>query len=327
MNYMFSDFDKIKASNDLKAKIIRNIALEEKNNEHIQCKTTLIERIKNMLNSFTGVRKVQKRVSPIVLTLVLIFLSSTMAYAFSNIDYFKNYFGESIYLVEENIFSEVSSVSNEDYKLTIEGVLSDEYKNVAVVSLEPLSEKTKGNFKEYEQSFKVGKGKNTTEAFTYEINELEKLSNKTRKYYLINYNSTDEKIKLPLEVSLSKEFSEVSLEIPIAKTLEMKEIALNQSNYSNSDYMPYLVKISPLSVVVVGYERVVNYEIPNPELKILFKNGKELSICGNELSDFSLKGSRFVEDNSTIVSVDFEKIINLEMIESVIVDGVKYSVK
>lgn len=280
-----------------------------------------------MLNSFTEVRKVQKRFSPVVLTLVLIFLSSTIAYAFSNIDFFKNYFGESIYLVEESIFSEVSSVSNEDYKLTIEGVLSDEYKNVAVVSVEALSENIKKKFKEYEQSLKVEKGKNTTEAFAYGINELEELSSKIKKYYLINYSSTDEKIDWPLLVYLNKEQSDLFLEIPIAKTLETKEITLNQSYYSNSDYVPSSVKISPLSIVVKGYERVVNYEIPNPELKILFKNGKELYICGDELSDFELDGSRFPEDNFTMVSIDFQKIINLDMIESIDVDGVEYTVE
>lgn len=344
MNNRFNDFDKIKASDNLKSKIIKNIILEKKSkasityeqepfiivdNNHNQKisyeNISLKERINNILNQFK--EKTKKRFSPVAFTFMLIILSSTLVYALSNIDFFKTYFGKSIYLVQDEIFSVVSSVSNEDYKLTVEGVLSDEYKNVAVVSCEALSEDTKKDFEEYEQNFIIEKGKNITQSSSYQINELEQLSSKIKKYYLIDYISKDEKIDSPLLLYLDKELSDLFVEIPIATTLQTKEISIDQSYYTNSDYAPQSVVISPLSVIITGYEKIVNYQIPNPELTILFKDNTEMYICGDKLSDFELRGARFPEDNLTIVSFDFEQIINLEMIEKVFVDGVEYVIE
>lgn len=60
--------------------------------------------------------------------------------------------------------------------------------------------------------------------------------------------------------------------------------------------------------------------IPNPKLAFIFEDGQEFNIWNRTADDLNMSGSRSPENNTTVVSCEFD-----EKIKSIIVDDVEYS--
>lgn len=266
-----------------------------------------------------GINMKRKNMKLIPLVVGCLLVMSVAVLASDSTGFFKVFFGESVNIVAENIFSPQSQAENEDYRLVVEGVVSDEYSHVSVVSVEVLNEKAENVSKGFQDHFKILKGENTAESSSSSVIELESLKEKNKRYYMLNYKSTDEILTEPLIVSFEKDGGKLSTQIPMADTLPAIEIRMDQNHYEHQAYRPQTVKISPLSIVVKGYEKEAKYQIPTPKIVATFDNGKKMNLLDNEFS-----ASRFPEENITTATKVFDKIINIDKIASITVDGIEY---
>lgn len=121
------------------------------------------------------------------------------------------------------------------------------------------------------------------------------------------------------------------------ESIELKEYALDGSLAPTEKlYEPRLVKISPLSLVISGYDRgIVEYSFPeeggwsafaNPEtidsLYLVFKDGTRQDLLETGL--FSLTAGPFDEKVIDIYSTHFENPIDISTVSGIELDGVFY---
>lgn len=258
----------------------------------------------------------------LVATAISLF-SATAAVALSNLELFRGIFGNSIYLVEDHILYPVESVADEQFRLTLEGVLSDAYSSTAIVSVEALDEQSRQEISTIANYLTISPRDQNIQARSYSVVELESLSDKSKKRYMIGFMSVDGALSGDLEIHLTTERSRLSLTAPTASTIPTLTIQLDEGPYGESNYVPQTVWISPLSVVVKGVEREREYNIPNPEVILHFANGTTIDVFRQETG---FGGSRFPEEGITTVSAQFERIIDLSRLRFITVDGMEYPI-
>lgn len=252
---------------------------------------------------------------------VAIALFSGTAFALSTTELFKEIFGSSIDLVEEQILSPMESVADDQFRLTLEGILSDAYSSTAIVSVEALAEKSRQELEHISSRLQVKPIQDQIRANHSIVVELKHLSEKNTKRFMVGFSSQDGPLTGDLEVSLTTDQSQLTLSAPTVSTIPTMTIRLDEEHYASADYVPQTVLISPLSVVVIGYERTVNYQIPHPRVILHFANGTVVDVFNQETG---FGGSRFPEEGLTTVSAPFENIIDLDQLQFITVDGKEY---
>jgi len=271
-------------------------------------------------------RKIRRKVgiAKVLVIAAAISLFSGTAVAFSNTELFKGIFGNSIYLVEDQILFPMESVADDQFKLTLDGVLSDAYSSTAIVSVEALNEHSRRELEQIASNLQVGPLQQNIQANSSSFVELNHFSEKNKKRFMVGFRSKDGPLSGNLKISLTTEKSRLTLSAPTASTIRTATIRIDEDHYASADYVPRTVMISPLSVVVEGYERAVGHKIPNPSVILHFANGATIDVFKQE-SGF--EGARFPEEGVTTVSAQFEKIINLQQLRSITVDGISYHIE
>ncbi len=269
--------------------------------------------------------KVKGKSSKILLITAIITLFSTTALAFNNTTFFKEIFGNSIYIVKDQILSPIASAEDDRFRLTLEGVFSDSFSSMLIVSVEALNEQSKYELEQTELQLNVRTVQLDIQASTVDgAKELKNYSTENKKYFSMLFVSVDQALKDDLQVHLTAGVSNLFVSVPTKSTIQSINIEVDGKHYKNADYTPQNILISPLSVVIIGIENVINYQIPNPNVILHFTNGTKIEVF-NQKSGFG--GSRFPEDGITTMSAQFEKIIDLQKIQFVIIDGIEYSIK
>jgi hypothetical protein len=261
------------------------------------------------------------RMAKVMILAVAIALFSGTAFALSTTELFKEIFGSSIDLVEEQILSPMESVADDQFRLTLEGILSDAYSSTAIVSVEALAEKSRQELEHISSRLQVKPIQDQIRANHSIVVELKHLSEKNTKRFMVGFSSQDGPLTGDLEVSLTTDQSQLTLSAPTVSTIPTMTIRLDEEHYASADYVPQTVLISPLSVVVIGYERTVNYQIPHPRVILHFANGTVVDVFNQETG---FGGSRFPEEGLTTVSAPFENIIDLDQLQFITVDGKEY---
>lgn len=262
------------------------------------------------------------RMSKVLTIVVAISLLSVTAFAFSVTELFKGIFGNSIYLVEDHILAPMESVADDQFKLTLDGVLSDGYGSTAIVSVEALDEHSSFELEHIASSLHVSSLQSNIQANRSSVVELDHLSGENKKRFMVGFWSMDEPLTGDLEISLITEQSELTLLAPTDSTIQTITIELDKGHYASESYAPQTILISPLSVVVRGHEEPVGHEIPNPTVTLHFANGTTIDVFAEDFG-----GARFPEEGVTIVSAQFERIIDLQQLRSVTVDGLQYHIE
>jgi hypothetical protein len=279
-----------------------------------------------MLDGIAGratARRRKGRFAKVLAVAAVIALCSGTVTAFSNTELFRGIFGNSIYLVEDKILFPMAGTSDEQFRLTLEGVLSDAYGSTAVVSVEALNEAGRRELDQVASRLQIAPLQQAIRANRSTVTELHHLSDKSKKRFLVGFAGLDGPLSGDLEVSLTTAQSRLALTVPTVSTIPDVTVRIDEGRYAAADYVPVSVSITPLSVTVSGYERTVVHDIPHPHVILRFADGTALDVFSQE-SGFS--GARFPEERTVTVSAQFERMIDLHKLRSVTVDGVAYAV-
>lgn len=273
-------------------------------------------------HSSTQVRQ-KRSMAKVLIIAVVISLFSGTAVALSNTELFKGIFGNSIYVVEDEILFPMESVADDQFKLTLEGVLSDTYNSIAIVSVEALNEQSRLQLEQVSSNLQIGPLQQNIQSNSTAVVELHHLAEQNKKRFMVEFRSMDGPLNGDLEVSLTTEKSRLTLSAPTVSTIPTMIIQLDEVHYASADYVPQTVIISPLTVVVEGYEKGIGYQIPTPNITLHFADGTTIDVFNQ---DTVFNGSRFPEEGVTMVSAQFEKIMDLKQLRFITVDGVKYPI-
>jgi hypothetical protein len=247
-------------------------------------------------------------------------LFSGTAVAVSHTEWFTQMFGDSIYLIEDQILYPMESAADDRFRLTLEGVLSDAYGCIAIVSVEALKEQLIPELEQMASRLHIRPLQSDIRSNRTTVVELDHFSEKRKKRFMVEFRSVDGPLTGDLEIGLMTDTSRLALSAPAVGTIRTIAIELDESRYAAADYVPRTVSISPLSITVRGYERTVGHEVPVPDVTLHFANGKTLDF----FKETGFSGSRFPEDGTTTVSAQFERIIDLDQLRSITVDGTAY---
>lgn len=273
-------------------------------------KEDMLQKILNTKKTVVYMKK--RRKVCLIAAVILVCVLATTGFAFTNIKYFKSFFGSSIYTVADDVSLSIVSSKNDNYKITVEGVLGDSHTSMIIVSVQCSNKKALKKLKNNVVKFSIFDEKNDIQASTTSTYILQEKNDKN--YYCVEYNSNDSNLlpKLKLNCNIDKE--QISVVFPNKNTIKNKVFKFKNTENKNR-YVKSIV-ISPLSIVVYYYENKSEKLIPTPNVTLNFYDGTKLK----PFDESNWSGARLSEKNQIIVTNRFSKIIDLDKLESITVN-------
>ncbi len=325
---------------------IKNISVGEASLENV--KTKVFERI-NMEEDLGHRGKERKRsFGASWVAVILIFAIGTTAFAFSKPEYFQWIFGKDIKISEENVQDIVATASNEEFIFTVESVLSDGNQNYFVVSIENKNGQEIGESIIPMITFKIKEIESSDSASlstikSKRINSPDSLKNKA--YYITTIMTTEDLTGKDMELNFNGFIAEenslgdlekglsVSFTIGDNNQDNIKTVNIDEPNIINDKYYITEIKISNLGLNLKGKNAEKVENIPTPNIKLKYKNGsiRDLSHRTNKNLDvdFPDAGHSFHGDGKGdfVNTIIFGELIDINDIESIIVEGIEYKIK
>ncbi|QOR35054.1 DUF4179 domain-containing protein [Clostridium sp. 'deep sea'] len=311
MKNNLNDFNKIKASDNLKQRILNSVIYEE-------------DRKVKKMKTYNNVKK--KRAFAPMIAVILIAFSSLMVYGVTKLEYFKSYFGESIYLVKEDVYQDILTVKNDNYTVTLEAVLADDYRLSSVISIKANKKELITTLDSMKKNIKLQRKENGIIAYTYGVKELKQHDTEDTKYFLINTVALSNKLTDIVKLSVNEK---LVLNIPTKSTLNYKTINIDSKYYKDSDYVPKKITVSQIGLMVEGFENKVQHQIPNPQVTLVFENNKKVVVWDGGPDEMTMTGYRDdkEQNNSTTVFCSFPNIVDVNKLTKVIVDNQDYIIQ
>lgn len=274
--------------------------------------------------------------------------------ATGGLSYFQSIFGDSADNVKNDILSPSISASNEDYKLAVESMLSDGYKTDLVVSLESL----KGNKinKDPQNLFSVNYN---VDCGSYECTSLSNFDKGNIYYYDIKITSLKNYLSSTLKVTMNGQEKPLKVDVPVEHSTACKTVTVNTAAYKNKRYKPESLELSPLGVMLIGSEEKSSEKtsVKIPTMAILMKDGSKQDLELDDLIGFDAgnvkesgggvvcdddgffnifnKSKPLVTESSwdrnpggkDVVAGYFSRILDLDNVKAILVDGQEYTIK
>ncbi len=275
---------------------------------------------------------------------ICVFCTTAIA-ATGGLDYFKSLFGDTA-PIEQNITSPMVSVEDQQYKVTLESLLTDGYKTDAIVSVEALkgpalpiddqralagmftatfNDDYADTFTTYPMPEFSGKNK------TYVHLEMSGFTDHTGSQLAINFQGGGEPLQLTTELSQS-------LANKVAKV-----------NYQVDDsYTVETVQVSPLGALIIGSEKAPKGGLPCTIILLKMQDGSTEELMNEYTFDSSADGTAmgggsisFVEDPATgplvnassgsrtpdgkaVANSRFCRSLDLEKAVAIVIDGQEF---
>lgn len=280
---------------------------------------------------------------------------SLLAQDSKNINILEEYFlGDTNLVKDEVIYPKISKTSNE-FKLTLEQVLSDEHNVMVIISLEALTDKAKEILKENDES--TNHFFNIHSSFTPVSNskayfssfgcyKIEEYSTENKQYWACDSDGVINPDKDNVLIYLNKrDYPNLFVEVPLKNNLETEKIKLNAEVVSdkNEKFVIEQVDISPLSFKIKMSAENFLEDIQNLFVFFRMKNGEIKTL--NQVSNLSSisKGQYGVseipeeekiiyginKDKDSILNISgrFSEITDIDEFEGIIIGNTEYSIK
>lgn len=280
---------------------------------------------------------------------------SLLAQDSKNINILEEYFlGDTNLVKDEVIYPKISKTSNE-FKLTLEQVLSDEHNIMIIISLEALTNEAKEILKENDEStnhfFNIDSSfspvPNSNAYFpSFVCYKIEEYSTDNKQYWACDTNGFINPDKDNILIYLNKrDYPNLFVEIPLKNDLKTEKIKLSAEAVSNKNekFIVEQADISPLGFKIKMSAEKPLKELPNPSIFFRMKN-REIKTL-NQLSDLGSIGKSQYEvseipeeekiiyginkDKGSILNIDgrFSKITDIDEFEGIIIGNTEYSIK
>ncbi|WP_347489174.1 DUF4179 domain-containing protein [Desulfoscipio sp. XC116] len=284
----------------------------------------------------------------ILIAVVLCLFSATALAASGGWEFFKPIFGSSVQNVQDDVWSPLLADADQTYKMTVESMLSDGYKTNIVVSLENLTGQAL-NLQAIEVSrLFIPEAEDDAGSFdAYSCEELPEFAGKAKKYYYLTVSSLRDCTDAPLTISLAETVAPLKVKVKINGSLAAKEIKIDAKPEQEQNYCPETVQLSPLGVLVTGREKQATGGLPTVPVDLLMKDGSseellsEMSFDDGEETVTGGGGAVIVDegqepplviqtmgernpDGKVVTTGYFSRILNLNEVRAIRVDGTEY---
>lgn len=298
----------------------------------------------------------RKKTGKILLIAAVFCLLTASVFAMAGgFDYFRSIFGDTARHVEQDIQSPGITAADDNRQITLESMLTDGYKINLIISLRALSQEAKQNTFDYEPILLFntritpeGASSGQEAALSCTCSELEEFSTENRRLYHLQLDSMDNCTGWNLKVSLPPEMGNLSLEAKVESTTAARQLTIGQDIDGNLTVET--IQISPLGALVIGTEKQAAGGLPAPSVDINFLDGSHEELIslmsfdsgdgetvlgggGAVISDDPAAGPLVVTaygmrnpDGKVVLAGEFGRIISLDQVKSISVEGVEYPV-
>jgi len=323
---------------DISSKRIRELAFAKRRQQESDGNTNKQDKEKHMKTSL--------RV--LLIAAVICTLSLTAFAAFGGLEFFKSIFGDSAQSIGEHIQNPMTSTENEDYRLTVESLLSDGFKTDLIVSLAAKNGKPIpfDPMEMFHTQF-IGNEEAMNSA---SYREMPEFAQGDTQYYHLELTSLGNHNSAEVKISLKEELAPLSVTVPVNGTMARKEIHIKAEDYADQNYYPETVQLSPMGMLVIGSEKHPKGGLPTAQMFVQMKDGTHEELMSEMSFDdgeetvgggggavivgpgetaplvITTMGSRN-PDNKVVTSGSFSRILNLDQVQAIIVDDVEYTLQ
>ncbi len=253
-------------------------------------------------------RKYMKRA---VICIAAIMACSVVAIAAANINALQRFWGDDTRIYGTRALETVQSVKNENVKVNIEGIVSDKYQCVFVVSMEALTKEgqriIRAANKDISSKLKIepialegGEFKGTRGIFQY----TEDNKDKDYKAYRCDFELEKTDLTKPVTV----DFDGLTMKFNIPEYMQVMTL------YPESEAGIESVELSPIGYYYKASELA--------EEVILIKKDGSLD------KELGYHGSMVQQDNEEVMAIgSFTELLDLKEYMGIQIDGIKYTVK
>jgi hypothetical protein len=180
--------------------------------------------------------------------------------------------------------------------------------------------------------------------------EMPEFSNKDKKYYHLEMNSLDNTSESEIKISLMEDISPLSVTVSVSDSLTArKDVQVRAEDYADKNYFPETVQLSPMGVLVIGSEKEAKGGLPTAAIYVIMNDGTSEELISAESFDseddgktISGGGSAIIlgpgqeaplvigtmgsrnPDGKMVTSGSFSRILDLDEVMAISVDGVEY---
>lgn len=267
-------------------------------------------------------------------------LMITTVFAFQNIEYFKTIFGNKAETIEKNIQSIMARTENEDYIFSLESLLSDGNQNYFIVSLERKDQGNTGDMFPFivvkNISEKDVEGPNLSVISTEKIETQDKSLNKD--YYVVKMSTSNnligENVKLTLKSIDGKTIDgrktleeEMSISFEIGENSNLKVVDIKDPQEINNNNFITEIKYSNLGIFITGENIEDIATVPVLRVQLKNKDGSIIEIS-NKLEDSDKYGFIYQKHGREFTNIiTFKQLIDMDTIESIIINEVYFKLK
>lgn len=303
-----------------------------------------------------------KRISyKILMVAALLVVVTTSVFAMGGMEFFRSIFINSEQNLEKNIQQVGVSARDTDYEMVAEQLISDGFNTKIVVSLKPLSEEAKALLADPETTVQIlvsSETDNSNQLSSTGTTRLSQFDSPEKYYFCVMYMSNAEYSGKPITLKLytvraeedSEESSEareplLSLVIKAPEQIDgRKNVAFDIPEDPEGPY-PVSLIINPTSGVMVTQD-LQDAKSIGVNVDLIMKDGKierileeggigegsgggETLLAEPENMPLS-SGRSYSKDKSTnqvVQTVDFSRIIDVDKVDYVLIDGERYELK
>ena len=328
---------------------IRRIAISKLENQAVH--ESEVPAVESALRKENTMKK--KNILRIFMIAAAVCLISITAVAASigGLPYFKAIFGGGADTVQEDIRNPELTAANQDYKMSIQGLLSDGYKTHVIVSVESLKDAklTEDPSGLFSVQCKASTGEISPSLNAVSCEALSPFSKGKINFYNIQVGSLKSQLDSTMEVVFQKG-APLKIDIPVKHSTASKTVKINGNSYRDKNYRPESVQLSPLGVLVIGSEGKAKGGLPTSNMFVLMKDGTKDELISPESFDTGdgepvKGGGGAVEpgfgqptplvtqtmgernpDGKVVTTGYFSRILDLSQVKSILVDGTEYPV-
>lgn len=283
----------------------------------------------------------------LLIAAVICVLTLTAFAAFGGLEFFKFIFGDSARNVANEIQAPMLSAENVDYKMTVESLLTDGYKTNLIISLNDLNGK---GFDVEDDRIFIPRITGNTAMSSSSCKELPEFSQNGKRYFNLECSSLQNYSSSNIEIALNEELASLHVSVALKGSLAHKEILINADDYTDKNYFPELIQLSPMGVLVIGSEKQAKGGLPTAQIflqmndgsieelisKSSFDDGEETVVGGggaiivDEWQTAPLVTQTMGErnpDGKVVTTGSFSRILNLNDARAILVDDIEYPIQ
>ncbi|WP_027398456.1 DUF4179 domain-containing protein [Anaerovorax odorimutans] len=256
----------------------------------------------------TVYNKNKKYIRRAIACIAAVMILSTAALAATNLDILQLYWGDDKEIYSDRSLETTQSVENENVKFNIEGVVSDKYQCVFILSMEALTKEGQKIIKnankdislalEIKPSFKDDLNHGSMGIFQYTDDN----KNKNYKAYKCDFELKNVDLTKPVII----EFNGLSMNFNIPQYMQVITLYPDSASGFKS------VDLSPIGYYYESEESADNIDLINKD--------------GTLDDEMGYHGSMYQENNEKVMIIgSFTRLIDLDDYMGIQIDGIKYT--